>query len=89
VENVKNLQDFNVYPNPNTGKFTLEIENITSEDFTLEIVNFLGQKVFEKTLNPLSSEYSVQFDLSGYSKGLYFVKLQDTNTIKTERVVIF
>jgi PKD repeat protein len=64
-----------IYPNPNDGKFTLQIENCPEcmqqiEDIT--ILNILGKEVFH-TSDIVGQ--SMLVDLSKNPKGIYFVKL--------------
>ncbi|HTB32710.1 MAG TPA: T9SS type A sorting domain-containing protein [Bacteroidia bacterium] len=63
-----------LYPNPNTGKFTIELvgaENLGSAK--LEIYNILGEKVFTKPLNGITDKYS--FDLTSRSSGIYLYRI--------------
>jgi hypothetical protein len=73
-----------VYPNPNDGRFTVELSNFDSP-VQLTIVNTLGVVVFNKTStlseNPL-------LDISSVSKGLYFVKVKTGNFIQTKKIII-
>ena len=53
------------YPNPNTGKFTIENKG------ELNIYNLLGEKIFSQKLSLPKTE----IDFSSQPKGIYFVKL--------------
>lgn len=57
--------DFALVPNPTTGKFRIITSNEGIEDIL--IYNALGVKVFS------SPNYQQEIDLSGFSKGSYFV----------------
>ena len=64
-----------IYPNPNDGKFTLQIEDCPEclqqiED--LAILNILGEVIFH-TSDIIGQ--SMLIDLSRHPKGIYFVKL--------------
>jgi len=71
------ITDYNlqIYPNPNNGKFTLQIADCTGclakiEDLT--ITNILGEIVFERST---IRDQSLSIDLSHRPKGIYFVKI--------------
>jgi len=59
-----------IYPNPSSGKFT--IENDFEEILGYQIINQLGQVI---QINNKSNSKTIEIDLSDYAKGLYFVKL--------------
>ena len=65
-----------IYPNPNDGKFTIQIENCPECLKNIEsvtIMNLLGEMVYSNVISPLTSQISV--DLSDHPKGIYFVKI--------------
>ncbi|MDW5290227.1 T9SS type A sorting domain-containing protein [Formosa sp. PL04] len=58
-----------VYPNPVSNQ--LFIKSPTSENYTLKVMNALGQLVFSEK----NHEYSIALDVSNLSKGLYFLNI--------------
>ncbi len=60
-------RDFSIYPNPSSGKFSIEIGN-NCEIINLEVYNLIGEKI-------LQQQNSNQIDLSNSPKGIYFVNL--------------
>lgn len=62
-----NTTAINVYPNPNTGSFTIKSNNAG----IYNIVNVIGQTVKTTELN-VSNNYSAT--ISGLNSGIYFVK---------------
>jgi len=80
----KHLLSVNVYPNPSSGIFYIEMKGSTSSENFLEIVNLMGTVVY--------SQFSlidglIVVDLSSYQKGIYFVKLSCGEIIHTEKIV--
>ncbi|MBL4667826.1 MAG: T9SS type A sorting domain-containing protein, partial [Flavobacteriales bacterium] len=73
VEVSKNeiITNFNIYPNPNNGKFEVLIDDVQGE-VMLELINLLGEVVYKDTGK--KSKYS--FDLTNQSKGVYFLKIK-------------
>lgn len=70
------LNTINVYPNPTSGKFTIQ----TKMNSNLTITNVIGENLMEMSNN---SNYHI--DLSNYVNGIYFIK--DNTTNKTIRIV--
>jgi hypothetical protein len=79
---------FSIYPNPNDGKFTIEIESSKGGSAVFEIVNILGQVIETQQLKNLNGKRLINVNLSELSKGLYFVKLHFNNEIINRRVVV-
>ncbi|MCK4664484.1 MAG: choice-of-anchor J domain-containing protein [Bacteroidales bacterium] len=76
----------NIYPNPNQGLFNLEIFSNNNTDFAIEIINVQGQVVYSKNILNVS-EYSENIDISGFSKGFYYLKVNTGNEVKTRKLI--
>lgn len=78
----QNRTEFSVYPNPVQN----EVKFLIAEDFsstsTLEIINSLGQKIFQI---PMPS--TMKLDISFLSNGIYFVKVTDGNQSTTKKII--
>ncbi|PQB06169.1 bacillolysin [Polaribacter filamentus] len=76
-------KNINIYPNPSQGIFNIEMKNIS--DFHYEIFDISGKSITNKidvTLN------SFEINLSNYSKGIYFLKLQSNEEVITKKLII-
>jgi hypothetical protein len=72
-----------LYPNPNAGKFVLEIGQ--TGNCVLEIYNALGQKVLKQSL----TEEKVVVDLGDNANGIYIVKITlDQHRTITKKIVV-
>lgn len=74
------FEGFTFYPNPTKNNLSIVNQSIID---SVEISSVLGQTVFLKNINSLSSE----IDLSFLSKGIYFVKVKSNNQLKTVKVI--
>ena len=74
VDNIRIEKEITVYPNPNTGIFTISVVNPYGDDMMLKITNIQGQSVLEKQLGRVM-EHKEQVDITGFARGLYFVKV--------------
>jgi hypothetical protein len=83
--------DVLVYPNPNTGKFTIELQGASevTEALHLEIFNITGQRIYERDV--LQSEGSmhetVELDQS-LPGGVYIMNLVGKELVESRRIVI-
>jgi hypothetical protein len=76
-----------VYPNPNSGKFTVSISNPEATDMTLELVSISGQVVYRNEVKAAYS-YNEDIDASTFAKGVYYLKVNSVNGVKIEKVVV-
>jgi len=81
VNDVKNSQ-FNVYPNPTNGVFTIELDGNAKYDVTVN--NILGQTVYTTSTTAMNTT----IDLSSFEKGIYTIELKNNNTTYTEKVIV-
>lgn len=79
-KNGSNLE-LHVYPNPNTGEFTIQ----SNQDFSLNLVNELGQVIKTISLNELNSHKQ---NISNLAAGIYFMTGEkDLNKVNQKIVV--
>ena len=79
--------EFNVYPNPNNGVFTVELNNIKADDYRISVTNVLGQEVYTST-KEISTLISEKIDLSDLSKGIYMLEISNSEYITTEKIIV-
>lgn len=61
------------YPNPAISQITFDFPRQFEKNYTFQIYNFLGKKVFElKNINPKTT-----VELSQYYRGVYIFQLRD------------
>jgi hypothetical protein len=81
VNDVKKSQ-FNVYPNPTNGVFTVELDDNVKYDVTVS--NVLGQTVYTTSTTSMNTI----IDLSSFEKGIYTIELKNNTSTYTEKVII-
>ena len=74
---------FQIYPNPNTGKFMLLADNL-EKNTSVQIYTAGGKLIYNAPLN----EPKQSIDLSGRAKGVYFVKIASKNRIYHTKIII-
>jgi hypothetical protein len=77
-----------ILPNPNNGQFVLELSGIMGET-SIEVINSNGALVQILETNMLSKEkHSVNFELSDYSSGIYYLKLINNDQVTIKKFII-
>jgi len=79
---------FNLYPNPNNGRFTLDLEATPAPLAELKIFDALGQIVYTETVGFQSGQLQKTMLLERLSAGVYWlsIKTQDFNI--TRKVIV-
>ena len=77
-----------IYPNPTTGRLVITFTENAKQQ--LSIWNTAGQKVFETTCKPDSNilELDLKEEL-GLTKGIYFIRLQNSTTNQLFKLVLY
>lgn len=83
VSQVNNVQ---IFPNPNNGRFTVALSLGQSMTAELQVYNAMGQLLQTKEQNG-ANFYNYNLDLSAEAAGLYFVKIVVGNEVITRKVV--
>lgn len=82
VSEINTASTIVVYPNPNTGAFTIKTNTNSSYDVT--VYNSIGQMVKQS----VDIRGDKQIDLSGFAKGIYSVVLNATDNYTTIKVIV-
>ncbi|HSY76840.1 MAG TPA: T9SS type A sorting domain-containing protein, partial [Bacteroidia bacterium] len=72
INTITNNNSISIYPNPNTGRFTITTKGI-NENTVLAIYNVLGQEVYTETLKQTQDNYNI--DLNSQPKGIYLYRI--------------
>ncbi len=80
--------DFNqikIFPNPTNDIINIEISNSMNEDISLNVYNSLGELLIEKKFLNKTTDY---IDISHFSKGIYYLKIESANINKVEKIIL-
>ena len=81
------LLDFNIYPNPSKGQFTIKLNNKNTTELRISVTNVQGQEVFVKNnfdnVNVINEQINI-----GDVKGIYFVNIITNKEVITKKVIV-
>lgn len=83
-ELISSNNEIYVFPNPTSGFLNVEVDNTDSNLMSIAIISSTGQTLEHKT----NIDTTAVFDLTNYSKGVYFVKATFNNFISTRKVIV-
>lgn len=88
TENINTSTQLMIYPNPVKNKFFIEFSSEDSQNIQVELINITGKTVYSKTLLQISGNYKEEFDVSSFSKGIYYLRVIGNNSIVNKKVIL-
>jgi len=82
-----NLSDFNLYPNPNNGSFSVEFNSKNSDDIHISVFDSRGRKVFDQSYSN-NGNFSQNIDLEDVQPGVYLVVIKDGENSQTRKIAV-
>lgn len=86
IQDVEKENFGKIYPNPTSGKVTIETSNLSGA-VDLQIIDLIGRVVYEEKVSADRSK-SIQLDLSALEKGNYILKIQSATKINTAKIIL-
>ena len=87
LEDTEVENTFHLFPNPNTGSFTLQIPSLKIES-QISIYNITGQLIYRSNLAATENASSLTVTLDNVADGLYEVVLNNDQQTLTQRLII-
>ena len=78
--------DFSVYPNPANNYIFVAISNVKNEIVKVELNDILGNNVYSN-IEKSTIGYKSNINISSLPSGIYLLKVQYLDVVKTVKVV--
>lgn len=78
--------DFQLYPNPNTGKFRLNFSKEINNEIVCTVIGVNGQTLRTYFFDSSIEAEEQLFDISSLSKGIYFLKCYTEKGINAKKI---
>ncbi|MBK9286054.1 MAG: T9SS type A sorting domain-containing protein [Sphingobacteriaceae bacterium] len=85
MEKINTYKNIEIYPNPNSGKFWIDIHQNTDEHFDITISDVIGNIVYSEKY--LTGVLELPVDLTLLSKGIYLVNIRYSSGLTDARRV--
>ena len=77
---------FDVYPNPANDRLNISVDSDLNGDLSVEIFDILGKKVYGNIYNT-GSALMTTVDVSGFTSGMYLVKVGQGGRFETKKII--
>lgn len=81
------LNNFNLYPNPNNGNFTVQFESDSTNDVQIKVNDIRGREVFSNTYEN-SGLFVKSLELNNVTSGIYLVTVQNGNKKEVKKIIV-
>jgi PKD repeat protein len=91
IDGTNNIQAFSgikVFPNPNSGHFTLEITSDLEVDGQILIFDIIGQKLFEDKTSLIPGTQRRNYNFSHWANGVYLLKIESGRRSLYKKLII-
>ncbi len=87
VTNDLQLESITAFPNPTSGRFTLQFRG-EAVPTTVRLTDALGKVLMTETLNDFSGEYNDGINISNYPSGVYNITIIQNDKSYNERIIL-
>jgi endoglucanase len=87
INEIPQLKQFRIFPNPSNGSFSVEAEFTAKTPVTFTIYDLLGKKVFNYSIDRTAS-FCQLIDYPGIKPGIYFLDLSTEMGRITRKVIV-
>ncbi|MDA7578579.1 T9SS type A sorting domain-containing protein [Flavobacteriales bacterium] len=82
------INELSIYPNPSDDVFNISFKSNNAQDFSVRILNVIGEKLIVEDLQQFIGEYSKKISLNQNSKGIYFLEIETKNGIINKKIIL-
>jgi PKD repeat protein len=88
VESVEWLEEMTVFPNPNDGRFVLEMNGQPVDNLNLRLFNVLGQQFYQEKVDFSTGHLNKEIRLNQLISGLYLLEISAENSSVYRKIII-
>jgi PKD repeat protein len=89
VDQIVNSVSLSIYPNPNDGHFTISFMSVERESYRIEIINSLGQVVYQNEITGFNGAYKKEMSVVEYGQGIYTISLISSKYETVKKMVVY
>ncbi|MEK7833782.1 MAG: PKD domain-containing protein, partial [Acidobacteriota bacterium] len=88
IEDLALLSEFNVFPNPNGGRFTLSLKGQPQEKLEVSLTNVLGQRLHAEAMDFRSGQLRMEFSFVELPGGMYVFAVRTGERVVMRKIVV-
>jgi len=88
IEEIPGIVEFNIFPNPNSGQFTLTLKGQPYASLEVNFTNILGQRLLSETVGFGSGQLVKEFSFAHLPGGTYIFSVKSGDRVLYRKVVV-
>jgi hypothetical protein len=88
IDELEELSNVNVYPNPTSGIFTISLVNANFGQLNITITDIQGKEVFNFSDKNIAGDYTKEVSLEDLAKGIYYIRINSAEDIKIQKLIV-
>lgn len=88
VNELTNTSNLRVFPNPANSVLNVDVNSISVEGATIELVDLSGKTVINTKVEDIFKQGAFQLNVSDVENGLYIVRVKSGDQVSTSRVTV-
>lgn len=88
LDEIPGVSGFQVFPNPNSGHFTMTLQGLPMDMLEISFTNVLGQRLMYEKVDFRSGSLSRQFGFDGLPAGVYIFQVKSGGHAMFRKVVV-
>ncbi|MDQ3191958.1 MAG: T9SS type A sorting domain-containing protein [Bacteroidota bacterium] len=85
INKLEKTVHLNIFPNPSSGIFTVQVDEINYNDNEISVSNLLGQIIYSGSFTNVNKK---EINLTSYSEGIYFLLIRTGKKIAVEKIIL-
>lgn len=81
-------QNLKIYPNPSNGRFTIDMNKLSSGQLRISVLNIIGELVYEESREVSHDQFFGEVNLEHLPNGIYMINLENNTSRSTQRISI-
>lgn len=82
------FEGFALFPNPNNGSFTVNLNTVSQNPLTIEVFDIRGRSIYRKSYSNVSGEFREEVNLNAVQSGMYMVNVTDGERRITKKIIV-
>lgn len=87
IRESRNNSNISIFPNPNQGKFKLDMSNLTSPKAELTVSDLVGKVILKREFKTFNNQLSEEINLPN-AKGIYMLQLKTGDQVISRKIVV-
>jgi hypothetical protein len=88
IEELESSLGLEVFPNPNNGVFTIEVNGDANLDVNIKVMNITGVVVYDAGQVAVNGSFKEQLDLSAMAEGIYTIVVSGDGILVNKKIIL-